>query len=111
MVVLHVVATGPATQREIAHACRVTDQTASRTVERLERLGYVSRQVDPRDERRKTVTSTAAGQGVYTTLVDREKNDPGLVAAIGDDGPELRRILLKLLRGRRTEGDDVAPPP
>ncbi|CDQ42518.1 MarR family winged helix-turn-helix transcriptional regulator [Mycolicibacterium neoaurum] len=111
LVVLHVVATGPATQREIAHACRVTDQTASRTVERLERLGYVSRQVDPRDERRKTVTSTAAGRGVYTTLVDREKNDPGLVAAIGDDGPELRRILLKLVRGRRTEGDDAVPPP
>ncbi|MEH3130823.1 MAG: MarR family transcriptional regulator [Mycolicibacterium neoaurum] len=111
LVVLHVVATGPATQREIAHACRVTDQTASRTVERLERLGYVSRQVDPRDERRKTVTSTAAGRRVYATLVQREKRDPGLVSAIGDDGPELRRILLKLVRSRRIEDDDAVPSP
>ncbi len=111
LVVLHVVASGPATQREIARACRVTDQTASRTVERLERLGYVSRQVDQRDERRKTVTSTPMGRRVYATLVEREKKDPGLLAAIGDDGSELRRILLKLVRSRRTGDDGSAPSP
>lgn len=111
LVVLHVVASGPATQREIARACRVTDQTASRTVERLERLGYVSRQVDPRDERRRTVTSTPMGHRVYATLVEREKKDPGLLAAIGDDGAELRRMLLKLVRSRRTADDGSAPSP
>ncbi|MGN7778594.1 MarR family winged helix-turn-helix transcriptional regulator [Mycolicibacterium sp. 22603] len=111
LVVLHVVASGPATQREIARACRVTDQTASRTVERLERLGYVSRQVDPRDERRRTVTSTPMGRRVYATLVEREKKDPGLLAAIGDDGAELRRMLLKLVRSRRTADDGSAPSP
>lgn len=98
LVVLHVVAAGPATQREIAHACRVTDQTASRTIERLERLGYVSRQVDPRDERRKSVTSTPSGRRVYDALLQRERHDPGLVAAIGDDEPVLRRMLLELIR-------------
>ncbi|RDB45583.1 MarR family transcriptional regulator, partial [Tsukamurella tyrosinosolvens] len=35
LVVLHVVSTGPASQRDIARVARVTDQTASRTVERL----------------------------------------------------------------------------
>ncbi|MGJ6121437.1 MarR family transcriptional regulator [Mycolicibacterium sp. Y3] len=98
LVVLHVVASGPATQREIAQACRVTDQTASRTIERLERLGYVSRHVDPGDERRKSVTSTSSGHQVYKSLVERERNDPVLIAAIGDDTRELRRILIELVR-------------
>lgn len=102
LVILHVVATGPATQREIAQACRVTDQTASRTIERLERLGYVSRQIDPRDERRKSVTSTAAGRRVYEALLERERNDPALIAAIGDREPALRRLLIELIQTQQS---------
>lgn len=98
LVVLHVLATGPATQREVARACRVTDQTASRTVERLERLGYVSRRTDPDDERRKTVEITTSGHEVYEGLLRRERTDPALTAVIGEDEPELRRLLLKLIR-------------
>lgn len=101
LVVLHVVASGPATQREIAHACRVTDQTASRTIERLERLGYVTRQIDPRDERRKSVSRTPSGRKVYETLLDREQNDPALIAAIGDHEPALRRLLMELIRAQQ----------
>lgn len=101
LVVLHVVASGPATQREIAHACRVTDQTASRTIERLERLGYVTRQIDPRDERRKSVSRTPAGRKAYEALLDREQNDPALIAAIGDHEPALRRLLMELIRAQQ----------
>lgn len=101
LVVLHVVALGPATQREIAHACRVTDQTASRTIERLERLGYVTRQIDPRDERRKSVSRTPSGRKVYEALLDREQNDPALIAAIGDHEPALRRLLMELIRAQQ----------
>lgn len=101
LVVLHVVASGPATQREIAHACRVTDQTASRTIERLERLGYVTRQIDPRDERRKSVSRTPSGRKVYEALLDREQNDPALIAAIGDHEPALRRLLMELIRAQQ----------
>lgn len=106
LVVLHVVAKGPATQREIAKACRVTDQTASRTVERLERLGYVDRTVDARDERRKSVTSTAKGQRVYAELLDRERTDPALIAAIGDQEPELRRLLIDLIEAQQRAAQD-----
>jgi len=104
LVVLHVVASGPATQRDIAKACRVTDQTASRTIERLERLGYVSRQTDPSDERRKSVTSTPAGRQVYEELLDREQHDPALIAAIGDDEPALRRLLIELIQTQQAPG-------
>lgn len=110
LVVLHVVSAGPATQREIAQACRVTDQTASRTIERLERLGYVSRQIDPRDERRKSVTSTPAGRRVYEALLERERNDPALIAAIGDDEPQLRRLLIELVRAQKWPTAPTVPP-
>ncbi len=107
LVVLHVVAPGPATQREIAKACRVTDQTASRTIERLERLGYVHRQTDPRDERRKSVTGTPAGRRVYEALLEREQNDPGLIAAIGDHEPALRRLLIELIHTQQAPGRSI----
>ncbi|GAC68154.1 MarR family winged helix-turn-helix transcriptional regulator [Gordonia soli] len=103
LVVLHVLSTGPASQRQIAQAARVTDQTASRTIERLERVGYVTRQTDPADERRKHVAGTAAGLDVYRTLLERERTDPTLVAALGDSEPALRELLLELLRARRSE--------
>ncbi|MGW0163042.1 MarR family winged helix-turn-helix transcriptional regulator [Mycobacterium sp. NPDC003323] len=111
LVVLHVVDAGPATQRTIAQACRVTDQTASRTIERLERLGYVSRRVDPRDERRKSVASTPAGRRVYRALLEREKNDPSLIAAIGADEPALRRLLIALVRTQQGVADPTAGKP
>jgi len=108
LVVLHVLAVSPATQREVAQACRVTDQTASRTIERLERLGYLSRQIDPRDERRKSVTITPAGRRVYEALLDREQNDPTLIAAIGDHEPALRRLLIELIRTQQAPGPSAA---
>lgn len=105
LVVLHVVSTGPASQRDIARVARVTDQTVSRTVERLERVGYVVREPDPADERRKVVTATEAGRGVYRELVERERSDPALIASLGDAEPVLRGLLLDLIGTQRGTGD------
>lgn len=104
LVVLHVVSTGPASQRDIARVARVTDQTASRTVERLERVGYVVRETDPGDERRKVVTATEAGRTVYLELVERERSDPSLIAALGESEPVLRELLLELIGTQRGTG-------
>ncbi|GAC78827.1 putative MarR family transcriptional regulator [Gordonia malaquae NBRC 108250] len=104
LVVLHTVAAGPSSQREIARAARVTDQTASHTIERLVRSGYVTREVDPGDHRRRVVAATAAGRTVYESLVERERTDPRLIAAIGDSKAELRAILLKLIE-MQSEGE------
>ena len=82
----------------------MTDQTASRTIERLERLGYVARRTDPGDERRKSVSITGPGRTVYDALLERERTDPGLTAAIGDDEPVLRRLLLQLIRTGEDRG-------
>lgn len=102
LVVLHAVSAAPASQREIAHAARVTDQTASRTIERLERVGYVTRQVDPGDERRRVVAATETGRRVYRSLVERERTDPSLVAALGDSEAALRALLLELINSQKT---------
>jgi len=53
---------GPRSQRDLAHASGVTEQTMSRIVARLERSGYVTRTDDPADRRRRAVAITPAGR-------------------------------------------------
>ena len=60
--VLHVLSGAAATQRGLAVAVQVEDQTMSRIVERLERSGYVTRERDPQDRRRVVVSLTALGR-------------------------------------------------
>ncbi len=75
----------------------MTDQTISRTIDRLERGGYVTRETDPNDERRKRVAITEPGRAIYQHLLTLEKEDAALTAAVGDVGP-LREQLLHLVR-------------
>ncbi len=86
LISLHTIADRPASQRDIAKASRVTDQTISRTIDRLERAGYVTRETDPLDERRKRVAITESGRAIYRRLLTLEKEDAALTAAVGDVG-------------------------
>lgn len=97
LVVLHSIATSPASQREIAKTARVTDQTMSRTVDRLERAGYVTRDTDPRDERRRLIAITASGQATYERLLELEKDEAALAFGFSDVAA-LREQLLRLVR-------------
>ena len=65
MVALHLLGSGPLSQTELAHAARVQTQTMSRTLERLEREGYVVRTRDEHDARRHSVVRTDAGAAVW----------------------------------------------
>ncbi|TFD72002.1 MarR family transcriptional regulator [Cryobacterium sp. Hb1] len=65
MIALHLLGPGPLSQTELAHAARVQTQTMSRTLERLEREGYVVRTRDERDARRHSVVRTDAGTAVW----------------------------------------------
>ena len=65
MVALHLLGSGPLSQTELAHAARVQTQTMSRTLERLEREGYVVRTRDDNDARRHSVVRTDAGTAVW----------------------------------------------
>ncbi|MGH3357259.1 MAG: MarR family winged helix-turn-helix transcriptional regulator [Nocardioidaceae bacterium] len=73
-------AIGPegATASEVGRRLGVSKQAAGKTIERLERLGYVARGVDPDDARRKTVALTDEGLDmlrrsatIFDTLRDR----------------------------------------
>jgi len=107
VIALHSIAAQPMSQREMARACRVTDQTMSRTVDHLVRGGFASRSVDPADERRMRVRITAAGAAEYRRVLELERDDN---AAVGDntasplsvsDPETLRRLLVELVRAHR----------
>ena len=65
LIVLHLLGAGPLSQTELAHAARVQAQTMSRTLQRLEREGYVVRTRDEHDARRHSVARTDAGAAAW----------------------------------------------
>jgi len=96
---LHALGAGPLTQREIATRVQVEDQTVSRTLERLERCGYVQRARDPGDRRRVVVTLTAEGGRTCLRASDAIVAE-GFFAQIVDDVESLRRALVRIVRAR-----------
>ena len=102
LIAMHTLTDGPRSQRDMARACRVTDQTMSRTVERLERGGFVTRATDPGDERRQRVSITASGRDTYTRLLTLEQDDESLTSAVSDPAA-LRALLIEMIRARQDD--------
>lgn len=111
---LHVLLGGPLTQRELAYRVQVEDQTMSRTVERLERSGYVERHRDPDDRRRIVVSLTTEGRATCLRAGDLGIAE-GFFAALGEDLQPLRRALAAIVRHhsglRWPAGQHEYPPP
>ncbi|AXB47926.1 MarR family transcriptional regulator [Amycolatopsis albispora] len=97
LIALHHLAGRPRSQRELAMRCRVTDQTMSRTIERLRRNEFVARAHDPADRRRSIVRLTEAGERVLATA-RREERESELLLGVIDDYEHFRGQLLKLIR-------------
>lgn len=91
--VLWMLESGAMTQRELAAAASVQDQTMSRVVERLERLGYVSRDRCPQDRRRVLVSLTGQGRRVR----DAAHDEAAAEALIGDAVGDLARLRADLV--------------
>ncbi|MEU7903547.1 MarR family transcriptional regulator [Actinoplanes sp. NPDC049118] len=96
LIVLHHLVGGPLSQRELAHLCRVTDQTMSRTIERLARTGHVDRTADGRDRRRTLVEITTAGMDALTAARLEERRSEQLLGAV-DDYDHFRHQLITLI--------------
>ncbi len=110
LAVLHVLGTRPMTQRELAAAVQVEDQTMSRTVERLERSGYVERHRDDADRRRVVVSLTESGRRTYLRASDIEVAE-GYFADAVEDVEALRRALVAVVRRRsRQRWPEAAAP-
>ncbi|WP_144554949.1 MarR family transcriptional regulator [Bacillus sp. X1(2014)] len=68
---------GPATLVELSHYLYVEKPTVTRTINRLEELGYVE-QVPSNDKREKRIQLTELGKKVYTDVrvtIDQFEND------------------------------------
>lgn len=96
--VLAFLSRGPLSQRDLARASGVTEQTMSRIIARLERSGYVERHPDDADARRHRVSLTDAGRTVFLQAGDptvaEEMSIRGLDAAQVD---QLRVVLTAML--------------
>lgn len=105
--VLFLLLRGPRSQRELAQASGVTEQTMSRIVARLERSGYVDRLPHAGDRRRHDVVLTETGR---TALL--ESGDPRVAEEMstrGLDAEQIRqlRALLAVMLAQRPHPSDA----
>lgn len=103
LIALHTLRDGPLPQRTLARRCQVTDQTMSRTLDRLAKSGFVTRAPDPADARRHVTRLTTRGRAVHERAVRAEREDPGLLGGL-DDGDAFRARLLSLIAGLSAGG-------
>ena len=99
MIALHFLDAGPLSQTDMARLAKVETQTMSRTVERLERAGFIERRADDNDRRRMLVTRTRAGDEAWASIRTVESE----VFPAHSDSPELRAKLLEIIH-RASEG-------
>ncbi|WP_308283018.1 MarR family winged helix-turn-helix transcriptional regulator [Pseudonocardia nigra] len=103
LIALHHLTDAPLAQRPLAGLCRVTEQTMSRTVDRLARAGYVSRRSDEADRRRLVVEITPGGREVLEAVRRAERESESLLGAL-DDYEHFREQVIALIVA--LEGDD-----
>ncbi len=95
--VLAHLAAGPRSQRELAAACEVTEQTMSKTVARLERTGYLQRPRRAADRRRLDVALTASGFTALRAVADADAAEEMVLRGLGEvEIDQLRRLLLAM---------------
>lgn len=88
--------TEPVNALDLASRCQVTPQTMTRTLDRLERDGLITRERSAADRRRVEVRRTAAGAQAYDEAADMSAAEPAL---LGDlvDLVDLRRHLVAIV--------------
>lgn len=98
LIVLHFLSGGPASQIELARRARVQTQTMSRTLDRLERDGYIERTADATDRRRHVVRLTPDGSEAFRNAHDLEAR----VFPALPQQDALRAALLELIAASET---------
>lgn len=94
MIALHFLDGGPSSQSELAKLAKVENQTMSRTIDRLERSGFVERSPDPADRRRQVVSRTRAGDEAWQSIHGLETE----VFPLLEDSAGMRAGLLQIIR-------------
>ena len=96
LIVLHTLREGERSQRELARRCQVTDQTMSRTLDRLHRAGYLDRVPDTTDGRRTLARLTTRGREALDRAERIARDDTSVIGALGDDRA-FRQQLITLI--------------
>ena len=95
----------PLSQRQLAAACGVTEQTTSRVVARMERTGYVTRTPHPGDRRQLVLSITDAGRAALAVASDLEPAEAMVTRGLtADEVAELRRLLILVARPASDSG-------
>jgi MarR family transcriptional regulator, organic hydroperoxide resistance regulator len=114
-VVLATLSRGPASQRNLAVAHKVTEQTMARTVAHLEATGHARRLPDPTDRRRRSVEITGSGVDLIARLTDGgEQLTEEILRASGHDVAAFRTALSAIVTALGPpprQGDPVAAVP
>ncbi|WP_311836296.1 MarR family winged helix-turn-helix transcriptional regulator [Cellulomonas fimi] len=84
-------------QRELATATSVTEQTMSRVLARMERTGYVTRRPHGDDRRRHVISLTALGAEVMREAADPAPAEALSTRGLGPEQVEQLRELLALM--------------
>ncbi|GLT19124.1 MarR family transcriptional regulator [Vibrio zhanjiangensis] len=87
------------TQREIAKKSKVESSTTTRTLDKLEKLGLVQRQVDPNSRRSFRIYLTDKGRALQKeiTPIPQSVNHHILSALCSSEQKEMIRLLQKLV--------------
>lgn len=97
LIVLHLLESGVASQADLARIAQVEAQTMSRTVDRLEREGLLTREPDPSDRRRHVLAITPAGRTAFEGVRGLEDD----VFPEVDDPAALRAALIRIVKAAR----------
>jgi DNA-binding MarR family transcriptional regulator len=108
--VLRALAERDLTLTELASGLDVSKQAAIKVVDEMEARGFLAREPDPGDRRRKLLTITARGRAVReAALAASEEMERELRAEVGDaDVEAMRRALLAFLARHGVEADAAA---
>ncbi len=101
--VIVLLARGDHSQRELAAATEVTEQTMSRILERMERTGYVTRVAHPEDRRRHVISLTRSGRAVLTDAADPAPAEAMTTRGLAPEQVVQLRELLALMVAARDE--------
>lgn len=85
---------GPRSQRGLAEACGVTEQTMGRTIERMLRDGTIQRDVHPADRRAHLVSLTDDGRSKVLEAVDPRPAQQAISDALTPEQQDQLRVLL-----------------
>ncbi|HEY3438531.1 MAG TPA: MarR family winged helix-turn-helix transcriptional regulator [Actinotalea sp.] len=104
--VLYLLQGGPRSQRELALASGVTEQTMSRIIGRLERTGYIVRHPHGGDRRRHEVVVTEVGRQVLAEAGDPRSAEQMSIRGLSPEQvAQLREILLVMMAQRPGAAD------